>query len=489
MPLLKSFRAPNASVSLNIDKDSFILGETLTGNLLVTSQEEFEAQEIRVELLGVERLRAGGEAIKDAPETSETRLYSSTSTHTRRGSPREYLMYSGQTKISESLGITSGYNRQFSFNITVPAGLGPTFQGIRRDGQRLERTWTLKGVVSIGGRPDVDTTKVIQVSMPATPTTTPPHPAPPIPAASVPTTVAPPDQPSAPPQPEARRETITSCTRCSAPISPSQEDLIITCRYCGYTISLATQEEIKMHSMLENHLFTQQAVEAAQNYMDKGIFRSNVSRDAQILNVKLRYIPFWTFPVSTMTSFRGVTGTGLNGEMNQVEAALADRRTSKLMKFGKLLKAGASAYLETQQKDRKPRTVSLSFASHYTWPVLARKTMINEINYYDVPAAKKTPFDVGKISADAEFLNTEFREEEAKAKVKSDVEAKERLIASGRVDTLQACSTTVTISEGELVHAPIWFIHYSLKGENYVILVDGSEGKILGGGRPRFKFT
>ena len=144
---------------------------------------------------------------------------------------------------------------------------------------------------------------------------------------------------------------------------------------------------------------------------------------------------------------------------------------------------------QQQQKGHKPITVSLSFSSHYVWPVLARKTMITEINYYDVPTTRKTPFDVGKISSDAEFLNTEFNEEEAKSKVRAEVEARERLLASGRVDTLQSCITNVNVGEGELVHAPIWFVHYTLKGENYVILVDGSEGKVLGGGRPLFKFS
>jgi hypothetical protein len=241
--------------------------------------------------------------------------------------------------------------------------------------------------------------------------------------------------------------------------------------------------------MLENHILTQQAVEAAQKYMDKGILRSGVSRDAQITNVKLRFIPFWIFPVNTQTAYRGVTGAGLGGEFHQVEAALTDKRASKFSKFGQLVKAGASAYIEMQQKDRKPTTVALSFSSYYVWPILARRTMISEINYYDVPAAKKIPFDVGKIPTDAEFLNTEFKEEEAKPKIKSEVEARERLLASGKVDNLQACQTNMTTGEGELIHAPIWFVQYSLKGENYVILVDGSEGKVLGGGRPLFKFS
>lgn len=492
MPLFKAFKAPNATIVLDIAKDSFILGETIAGDLLVTSQEEFDADEIRVELRGIEKLKAGGEPMANSPETEETRLYSSSNRKTKTGTLRIYSMYNGQNKVSQRIRIPAHFNQKFSFKIKIPAGLGPTYQGLRRDGQFLQRIWTLKGTVAVGGRPDVETKKTIHVSIaPQIPTSTtstePIKPAGPSPttstAASMQQTMAVPHQPTPP------RELITSCTRCGAPLNPSQEDLIITCRYCGFTISLASLEEIKTHSMLENHILTQQAVEAAQKFMDKGILRSGVSKGAQITNAKLRFVPFWIFPVNTQTYFKGITGAGLSGEFHQAEAALADKRASKLSKFGRLLKAGASAYIEMQQKDRKPRNVSLSFSSYYVWPILARKTMISEINYYDVPATKKIPFDVGKISSDAEFLNTEFKEEEAKSRIKSEVEVRERLLASGKVDTLQECQTKMTIGDGELVHAPIWFIHYSLQGENYVILVDGSEGKILGGGRPLFKFT
>jgi len=497
LPLLKSFKAPNATISINLNKNGFTFGETIAGDLTVTSQEEFEAEEIRVELLALERLKPGGGFIRDVSESPETRLYSLPNQNVQTTQSVEYSMYRGQAKVSQRLRITNGYTQQFAFAITVPINMGPTFQGMRHDGRWLQRTWILKAVLAVGGRPDVEIKRDIYVSFPTA--TSPQMPA----SATAPVGGAPlaplPAAPAAPsvstmepqvlPTPAQPREMITSCTRCGAPVSPSQEDLIITCRYCGFTISLATQEEIKAHSMLENHLFTQQAVEAAQKYMDKGIFRSGVSRDAQITNVKLRFVPFWTFPVNTFTSYSGITGTGLQGEMHQVQDALTDKRASKLVKFGKLVKAGASAYMEAQQKDRKPTSVSLSFTSHYVWPILARRTMISEINYYDVPAARKVPFDVGKVSSDAEFLNTEFKEDEAKVKVRAEVEAKERLLASGRVDTLQSCNTNVTVADGELVHAPIWFVHYSLKGENYVILVDGSEGKVLGGGRPLFKFS
>jgi DNA-directed RNA polymerase subunit RPC12/RpoP len=346
--------------------------------------------------------------------------------------------------------------------------------GIREDNQ--EAWFIVEDVILASARnPQAFKSHTETATVPPTPTTI---------APAIPAPVAP--QPPAPAQKSAEPPP-TNCSRCGAPLSITQEDVVVTCRYCGFTLTVASREEIKRHSMLENHLFAQQAVEAAQKYMDKGILRVGVSKDASITNAKLRYVPFWVFSASANTAFRGTTGTGVTAEIHQAQEAVSDKRSSGFAKFGKLVLAGAKAYAESQQKDRKPQTVAYSFSNNYIWPTLARQTMINEINYYDVPAAKKIPFDAGKIPSEAEFLNTELNEEEAKMRVKAEVEAKERLIASGKVDSLETCNSNVVLGDAELVHAPVWFVHYALKGENYVIVIDGCEGKVLGGGRPLFK--
>ena len=279
----------------------------------------------------------------------------------------------------------------------------------------------------------------------------------------------------------------TSCTQCGAPLSVSQEDVIITCKYCGFTTSLATQEEIRRHSMLENHLHKPQAVETAKNYMDKGIFRSGVAEKAQITDVKLRYVPFWVFPTGATTSYGGTRGSGM-AQLREMGHATTDKKKSGLSRFGKFLKAGASLALEKKLGDER-RTVRDQFSAHYDWTTLARMAMISDINYYEVPAERKIPFDSGKIPGDAEFLNTELREEEAKGKVRAEVEIKQRELVSERVDTINSCNTRVTIGEGELIHAPVWFVHYKLDGDSYAIAIDGCIGKVLGGGRPLFKIV
>jgi hypothetical protein len=452
------------------------LGEAVEGNVGITSQEDFEADEIRVEIVATERLKPSGGFVNDQFESPETRMYSPVSQNSPEQSVAEYSMHRGQTKASPRLAVSNGYSASFPFKISLPQHLGPTFQGTRKDGRWIQRTWNLKAVIAVGGRPDVETTRDITVlaSAPQAATMMPKPGREAETAQAMQTDTTPP------------KELITSCPKCGAPINPSQEDLVATCRYCGFSVKLAGLEETRAHSMIGNNLRAQEAVETAQKYMDKGIFRSGVAKEAQITDVKLRYLPFWTFPVTTYTQCQGIVGAGIAGEINQLGNTLGDKRASTISKFGSLLKAGASAYFESQQKNQAPRTVSQSFSSHYDWPILARKSAFADINYYDVPIAKKIPFDVGQIPSEAEFLNAEYKLEEAKLRVKAEVENKERSIASGKLDTVQFCNTNTTIGEGELVHAPVWFVHYTFKAENYMILVDGSIGKILGGGKPLF---
>ena len=170
MPLFKSLKAPTATASIEITKDNFAMGETITGNVTVTSDDEFEAKEIRVELHGWEKLKEVN-GIYEGDEEGEsplTRLYSS-GEPSGSSDAMGFPMYEDQTIVAGRTNITKGFNQRFPFRITVPTHLGPSFQGTRHDGHWLERTWTLKSVVAVGGRPDVKAERLIQVSVAANP--------------------------------------------------------------------------------------------------------------------------------------------------------------------------------------------------------------------------------------------------------------------------------------------------------------------------------
>lgn len=164
MPLFKAFKGANASVSIATSKDAFTLGESVEGDLIVSSQEDLTAKEVRLELRGVERTREGeGGGETEATESLETRFYSPQNEYTQRGNTIEYPMHKERRRLTGELRIAPGASQRFPFRIDIPATLGPTFEGTRHDGAWLERAWVLEARVVLGGRPDLATEKDIRV--------------------------------------------------------------------------------------------------------------------------------------------------------------------------------------------------------------------------------------------------------------------------------------------------------------------------------------
>jgi DNA-directed RNA polymerase subunit RPC12/RpoP len=489
LPFFKALSPPKASVAIELSKGEYALGETLDGAILVTSQEDFDVQEIRVDVLGRERIRG---TLLDYSGDEKTRIYSpiTSTAGAERPTQLDLLMHSNPVAVSGALKVTNGYSGKFQFRFSIPPHLGPSYQGGRQDGSWLQRVWVVKAVVAVAGRPDIDAEKEFQVT-PAKAEGLDAGGAAAAAAVAAGSAVA---SGVATGQAQAQKEEPlpTNCPKCGAPLTITQEDLFITCRYCGYSVAITSRQRLGKHSLLETRLFRQQVAEAAQKYMDKGIFRVGVAKEAVITGVVLRYLPFWVFRASTTTSFRGTVGGGSmgvpTGDGKDAEAAEA---------IGRLILAGADAYMRgkggprvgTGYNQNAPRPVAQTISNQYVWPVLARAAMISEVNFFGIPTEKKIPFDPGKIPADAEFLKSEMNEEEAKVQAKADIEAKERQIASGKVTVLETITTNLYLGEGELIHAPVWFVYYTLKGENYVIAIDGCDGKPLGGGRPLFKIN
>jgi len=478
LPLFKVFSAPKATVAITLSKGSYVLGETIGGTISISPQEAFDCDEVRAELIGVELIRG---RLQDFGGSAETRIYGQVSSRTAGSSQSqtELVMINKPVKVYGAIRMESGQRKDMPFTIPVPSNLGPSYQGAREDGSWMQRLWTIRAVVAVAGRPDLESRTDVSVAA------LPPPPSESNSMQGAASAVA------AAAGAQAEGAVPTQCPKCGAPITITQEDLFFTCKYCGNSITIGSRSQIKKHSMLLNRLFTQQIVEAARKYMDKGIFRMNVARDAVITDVKLRYLPFWVFPVDVTTSFRGTTGG------SGAPAGIGGGSGSSAETIGKLILVGADMYMRSQGRGRRgmgyqsgytpPRTVAQTFSNHYVWPMMARESMIKEIKSFDVPVDQKVPFDQGKIPQEAEYLGSEYQEEDAKSRVRAEVDAKQRQVAASRVQVLETVTSNITVGDGELIHAPVWFVYYTLKGEGYVIAVDGSVGKILGGGRPLIK--
>jgi hypothetical protein len=144
--------APNAKVGLQFTRYSFGLGEDAEGMLTATSDEEFDATEIRCEIQCVEdakRVKYVNDPATNRQVLKEVR--------------ESATLYSGKPAISGPIHITKGFSQTFPCKINIPAGARPTFKSIDST-----VTWTVKGAIAVQGRPDVTGPIVeIQVTQPS----------------------------------------------------------------------------------------------------------------------------------------------------------------------------------------------------------------------------------------------------------------------------------------------------------------------------------
>jgi sporulation-control protein spo0M len=146
------FTKPNATISLQLSKSSFALGENVEGTVTVASSEEFDAKEIRCEF--------------ECIETKKT-ISMQYDAAIKRTIPKEVqesaTLWSARPQLTAPIHLTPGFTQNYPTNINIPAGGRPTYHSVDQN-----VAWSLKGVIAIEGRPDVTSTTVeIQVSPPS----------------------------------------------------------------------------------------------------------------------------------------------------------------------------------------------------------------------------------------------------------------------------------------------------------------------------------
>jgi len=147
---------PKASISLNLSKNTFTLGEDLEGTLLVASKEEFDSIGIRVEFLCVEKKKKREYGWNEQTQRGEWKEFWDTAT-----------LYSMDVKVFGELHLTTGYEKEFPFRTNIPAGGRESYYSV--DGSV---TWSIKGVLAIKGRLDInsETLEIQVIKPPETPT-------------------------------------------------------------------------------------------------------------------------------------------------------------------------------------------------------------------------------------------------------------------------------------------------------------------------------
>ena len=172
-----------------------------------------------------------------------------------------------------------------------------------------------------------------------------------------------------------------------------------------------------------------------------------LAKKSKITEKNLVYLPFWVVTVEATTKYKGIF----------------ERISPAIVKEGQIQR-------------------------EYNWLVLARDAAGFPTREYDVPLAGKVPYDFRKIEGFAKLLNSEMERNQALEVARQQIDGHHRFLLQQDIDRIVEAQTSVDLKQMVYLHAPVWFIKYEYKGNNYQMIVDGAKGMVLKGDIPSAKF-
>jgi hypothetical protein len=134
----KRFRTPKTTVTFKLPKTSVALGSSINGTIVVSSDEEFDATEIRAELRCIEKVRRERWVYNERLRRDVRQVYWDTAT-----------LVSEDLNASGSMHIVPGFEKTFPLKVNIPASGRETLDGID-----ASVSWFIKAVVGVNDRPD-----------------------------------------------------------------------------------------------------------------------------------------------------------------------------------------------------------------------------------------------------------------------------------------------------------------------------------------------
>ncbi len=290
-------------------------------------------------------------------------------------------------------------------------------------------------------------------------------------AAPAPAAKAAPAAPAAPPGVQEFK-----CPSCGAPLKPIFGETVITCDYCGSCVTLGGSgwKEISEHTMLVPKLVDADAVLAlVRSFIDTGFFNRKKFEESQVVDRKLAMIPYWVLPVSATTYYQYqdvAVGVGSTVATMAMSAAIG----------GAINRGRGGAFIPIIAGPTVNPTRQDTITGTYEYPVLAVRALTNyQPKEYTFALTERTFFDRKGVPNGAAILNGDMAEEAAKNAAKSYVTQLQSEAAHKRHRMVSHFQSDVQVSDGELLHAPIWQVTLDRKGDRSIILVDAHSARVM----------
>jgi DNA-directed RNA polymerase subunit RPC12/RpoP len=303
--------------------------------------------------------------------------------------------------------------------------------------------------------------------------------------------------------------TAIKCPNCGAPISPQFGEMLITCEYCGSTVTLGNEgwTNIQRQTMLDLKVASADAVNSIITpMMDKGLLHRHLHEDSVQEEMNLSYVPYWIVSVSARTTVVSINeaaqvgqaattavlwGVVLGGMGGGFGGGGGGRRRAtelggilmgnllngayfmrgKTMLFGGMgmgMGYGGGAK-RVEQMD-----------ANYNFPVVALKALQEyQPHDYQFSLEGRALFDISKVPKGVKVLNGDISEDVARSQAKTLVDQLQSENAHKKYHMIQQITTESDVGDVELLHAPIWFARYDHKGKKIILVVDANSGRVI----------
>jgi len=282
----------------------------------------------------------------------------------------------------------------------------------------------------------------------------------------------------APPAPPAAAPTgpqELKCHSCGAPLQPGLGDAVLTCQYCGATVSIGGSgwKPVTQHSMLLPRVMDQDAaLKIVKASMDTGFFHGHRFEDSQLVSAKFVFAPYWIVPSAATTRFSYQQSMGPGAP--PLGTMSAESFIGNAMSRGggnQFVPMGGGGYNQTMQDQ---------MTGNYQFPVVAVKGY-NEYQpkSYQFNLQERQPFKKDNLPGGATVLNGDVGEQEAQQAARAYVAELQAEAVRKKHFNVSGVQSQVDVAEPELLHAPIWYVHLTHKGKPAVLLIDANASRVM----------
>ncbi len=267
------------------------------------------------------------------------------------------------------------------------------------------------------------------------------------------------------------------CPACGAPVKPVFGDMVVSCEYCGASVTLGGQgwKAIQKHTMLPLKVADQAAaLKVVQEFMDTGFMHHHVFEESKLSEAKLSYVPFWVLPVAASTTYQ------YQAMAASVGATVGTMAAAELLGGALGGRRGGMTVIPIMAGPVVNPTRSETISGQYEYPVIAVKSMSTyQPKDYQFSLTERALFDRKAIPDGTPILNGDLGEDAARTAANAYVQQLQSEAAHKKHSMVSQLQTKVDISEGELLHVPVWYFHLDRKGEKTIVLIDGHAGRVI----------